>query len=153
MSLRQCRGVGRLSLSAAFVAGCLAVAGCTAAPTAVDVSGEVTFDGKPIPAGRIYFNADVTKGNDGPQGYADIIDGKFDTRNKGGKGAHGGPTVAVIEGYDGNKQANPSSQGQRLFKKYSVAVELPKEACTKNFEVPASAAKGLVKTTGGERGP
>src|SRR5205807_6772258 len=97
MSTYSPRACGRRpGLCAALVAACLAAPGCGGS-RGVEVSGEVTFDGKPVPAGRIYFNPDVTKGNDGPQGYAEIHDGKFDT-SKGGKGACGGPTVVVISG-------------------------------------------------------
>src|SRR6478672_4234893 len=80
-----------------------------------EVWGEVTFDGKPVPAGRIYFNPDFTKGNDGPQGYAPIKDGKFDTRHEG-QAAAGGPTVVVVKGYNGvPKPDDPNWIGDPLF--------------------------------------
>src|SRR5204862_378695 len=87
--------LNRFGLARWAIVGVLGLAAVGCGESRVEVSGEVTFDGKPVPAGRIYFNPDFTKGNDGPQGYADIKDGKFDTRNKG-KGACGGPTIAVI---------------------------------------------------------
>ncbi len=123
--------------------------GGSAAP---HVEGEVTFDGKPLPAGRIYFTPDTTRGNDGPQGYAEIHDGKFDTR-KGGKAAFGGPTVVVIQGYDGNKDANAAVMGSPLFREYTVTVDLPKEPSIQRFDVPATAAKDLPKQTKGGRKP
>jgi hypothetical protein len=144
-------GAVRPGRYAVLVAGCLAVAGC-GGPSAVEVSGEITFDGKPLPAGRIYFNPDVTKGNDGPQGYAEIRDGKYDTRN-GGRGAWGGPTIAVIQGYDGSKGPTPGWLGNRLFREYQEAIDLPKEPCTRNFTVPASAASDLPKAPRGGRTP
>src|SRR5690348_2686083 len=70
------------------------------------VSGKVTFKGAPVPAGRIYFTPDSTKGNTGPTGYADIKDGAYDTAAAGGQGVTGGPVVVAIEGND------PSAQGK-----------------------------------------
>ena len=40
------------------------------------VSGDVSFQGKPVPAGSIIFTPDTAKGNAGPQGTANIIDGR-----------------------------------------------------------------------------
>src|SRR4051812_13383796 len=90
--LRSCPASVLLS-AAIFLGGC-------AASERNDVSGEITYDGKPVPAGRIYFTPDLDKGNDGPQGYAPIKDGKYDTR-KDGQGATGGPMIVVIKGYNG----------------------------------------------------
>src|SRR5579859_2435068 len=131
---------------ALIMAGCVALVGCGGArPQAVEVWGEIIFDGKPLPAGRIYFNPDFSKGNDGPQGYAIIQDGKFDTR-KGGAGAHGGPTIVIIQGYDGSKDPASGTMGNPLFTEFQIAVDLPKESCQRDFEVPASAAKDLPKS-------
>jgi hypothetical protein len=121
----------------------LALCGC-GGPQRGEVSGNVTFAGKPLPAGRIYFTPDFTKGNDGPQGFADIRDGMFDTR-VGGKGSSGGPMIVVIRGYDGIAGDTPGSLGKRLFMDFQIPVELPKEDCTRDFEVPASAADHLPK--------
>lgn len=52
----------------------------------VDAWGKVTWKGQPIPRGVIYFGPDGGKGNTGPQGYALIVDGLFDTRKASGKG-------------------------------------------------------------------
>lgn len=127
MSFRstRCRSIRSIAIGfVLFAAAFIAVSGC-GGPKSVEVSGNVTFDGKPLPSGRIYFNPDYTKGPDGPQGYAEIKDGKFDTRN-GGKGAFGGPTIVVIK-------ALPH------FKEYQEAIDLPNEPTKRNFDVPASA--------------
>ena len=114
----------------------LCLVGC--GPTSAEISGTVTFDGKPIPRGRIYFSPDAARNNDGPQGFAEIRDGKYDTRLNG-RGASGGPTIVRIEGTDG--AAMPVS----LFVEYLEPIDLPKETCVRDFNVPASAAKGLPK--------
>jgi hypothetical protein len=137
---------------AVLAAGWLALAGCGGGPRGVEVAGEVLFDGKPLPAGRIYFNPDFAKGNDGPQGHAVIQNGKFDTR-KGGRPATAGPTIAVIQGYDGDQTDVPGSMGNPLFREYQTAVELPRETCTQNFEVPASAAEDAPKAPRSGRRP
>jgi hypothetical protein len=127
-----------------FTIGCLAVVGCNNGPKRVDVSGDVTFDGKPLPAGRIFFNPDFTKGNDGPQGYAEIKNGKYNTRTNG-KGACGGATVVKIEGYQAGAGDKPGFVGPKLFNEYETKLDLPLETCNRNFDVPASAAANLKK--------
>jgi hypothetical protein len=130
-----------------LTAGCVAALGCTDRPQGVDVWGEITFDGKPVPVGRIFFNPDFSKGNDGRQGFAAIRDGKFDTRQGGGP-ACGGATTVVIEGFD---RGSNDTLGNPLFKDYRVAIDLPREPSQRDFAVPASAAKGLPKTRPGRK--
>ena len=122
---------------------CFLNSGCGAdGPKTFEVSGTVTFDGKPVPAGRVDFFPDFATGNDGPQGFATIKDGAFDTR-KGGQGHAGGAIVIRIEGFDG-KSDNPKFPGTPIFVTHQINRELPKEASVQNLEVPASAATDLV---------
>lgn len=138
------RTAARPAGAALLLAVGLAVAGC-GGPHAVDVSGTITFGGKPLPAGRVYFNPDFTRGNDGPQGYAQVEGGRFDTR-KGGQGACGGPTVVVIQGYAAGPEGAPGSMGSRLFREFQIETDLPRQSCTRDFDVPASAAQDLLRT-------
>jgi len=94
------------------------------------VCGSVTFDGRPVPAGKVYFIPDESQGNSGPQGRADIKDGRYDTET-GGKGTNGGPMIVRIEGFDG-----PTL----LFTGYETTVDLPRRTATQDFDVPADAA-------------
>ena len=104
-------------------------------------SGEVTFAGQPVPAGSVYFTPDVAKHNTGPQGVAEIRAGKYSTE---GKGTAGGPVQVRIEGFDG--QITPNlPYGRPLFVPFEMEIDLPREATTKNLEVPASEAKQLPK--------
>jgi hypothetical protein len=119
------------------------VCGCGRNESAMfQVWGTITFAGKPVVAGRVDFFPDFTKGNDGPQGFALIKGGRFDTR-QGGQGHAGGPMVIRIEGFDGQSD-NPVYPGNRIFKPYEIKVDLPKEASEQTLDVPASAAKGLI---------
>ena len=65
--------------------------------------------------------------------------------SKGGKVACGGPTVVVISGYERGKDSDPASMGEPLFRDFQVTIDLPKEPCTRSFNVPAAAAKNLPK--------
>lgn len=128
-------------LSTTLVAATLVGAtGCGGGPP-YPISGKVTFDGKPVPLGRIFFDADSRQGNNGASGYTDIRDGEYNT-SRVGKGVSGGPTVVRIQGFK-KEGADDSGFGPPLFQEFSFQVDLPKERSTKDFEVPAKAASGL----------
>ncbi len=117
--------------------GLALLAGCSAEPARTDVSGTVTFDGKPLRRGRIYFDPDPAKGNTGVQGYADVADGRYDTAT-GGKGGVGGPVIVRIDGQGEPAPGYP--EGAPLFNSYAFRVDLPAAgAGTHDFNVPASA--------------
>lgn len=124
---------------ALLATGLVLSAGCgtkESGPTRYQVSGTVTFDGKPVPAGTIYLEP-----SSGPAGFAQIVDGKYDTRS--GKGHSGGAHNVLIEGFDG-RATNPGEMGKPIFKPYRVEADLPKSDSTQNFDIPASAAEGLI---------
>jgi hypothetical protein len=129
---------------------CLLLAGCgPTGPVRFEVSGEVTFRGQPVPAGMIYFTPDAPKGNQGPQAYAPIRQGKYDTRH-GGKGTVGGPVTVRIEGFDGKGEV-PGAVGNPLFVAYEIPAELPHSDTTQTFDVPVSAAEHLPAARSGRR--
>jgi hypothetical protein len=127
--MRRLGGCGVVAVSLALV-GCGGV-------HRIEVSGEAHFGGKPIPAGRIYFTPDSAKGNNGPQGFAEIKAGRFDTRD-GGQGATGGPTIVIIAGNDGSMG---NGQGLPLFDDFSITADIPAQSSTQNYDVPANAPK------------
>jgi hypothetical protein len=112
--------------------------GGSSGPQLYHVSGKVTFDGKPLPFGTIVFEPD--KGNSGPQGFAEIRDGEFDTRSAKGEGVVGGKVVASITGFE---KAPPDSGSDEpipaLFEQYVVQFEVPMKNLTRDFEVPKDA--------------
>jgi hypothetical protein len=117
----------------------IAAAGCEQGPLRYNVSGTVTYQGQPLPAGVIYFDPDGSKQNDGPQGYAFIKDGKFDTAETA-SGPVGGPHLVRIEGFDG-KAREEFPMGQPLFADFSQSVDLPNEDTTLDLSVPAAAER------------
>jgi len=95
------------------------------------VSGTVTYSGKPIPKGLIFFDPRV----DGPQGFANIVDGKYDTSQQG-KGVRGGSTYDVrVNGFTGI-EANEAPFGQPLFPEYTGTKELPAVDSTYDLDIP-----------------
>lgn len=130
-------------LFASLVVTIASVTGCGGSSMkSYNVSGDVTFDGAPLPRGTIQFLPDAAKGNKGPAGFANVVDGKFDTKTSG-KGTVGGPHKVVISGFDG--KADPSAElllGNQLFGDYRTDADLPMEDGTQNFDVPKSATAG-----------
>jgi hypothetical protein len=114
----------------------LLLAGCHQGPRLYPVSGKVMYGDKPLPAGVIYFDPDSSKKNDGPQGYAIIQNGEYNTAATGGKGVIGGPHIVRIEGFDG-KPGEELPLGRPLFTDFQQPLDLPKAPATQNFDVPA----------------
>lgn len=99
-----------------------------------EVSGTVSFKGKPVPAGEIRFTPD--KGNKGPIVLARIKAGKYETPKD--KGLVGGHYQLRISGYGaaGNsKDPTASDFGRPLFSTYREDVEFPKEDFEHNIEI------------------
>lgn len=118
--------------------------GCnrTGGPARYELSGSITYDGKPVPVGSILFAPDTSKGNDGPGASADIIDGVYKTRAK--DGTVGGPHVATISGYEkkeGEISPLESPMGKPLLMNVRISVDLPKQTATHDFAIPAQKGK------------
>ena len=121
-----------LSYAAALVAA-VALAGCGDAEKLYDVSGTITFEGKPIPKGLIFF--DPEKGTPGTQGFANIEQGKYDTSNPGaGKGIRGGKYSVRVSGFDG-VQAPEAPFGKFLFPEHEFKKEFASEKQTFDYDV------------------
>lgn len=122
--------------------------GCSGGPAddseRYSVSGEVTFDGKTVGDGMIYF--EPAPGNSGAPGFAVIRAGKFDTAAEGGKGHVGGSmNIRIVPGVapgtvildDNAPPTGPS------FPVWEETVDLPKETASRNFDIPKDAARIL----------
>src|SRR5262245_54061339 len=133
-----------LSLTAAMTLLVLAT-GCTSSgPSVYRRTGAVTFAGNPVPLGKVYFDPDVAAGGSGPSGFADIIDGAYDTNNNG-KGSIGGPMIVRVTGFSDQNKDKISGFGPPLFAEHRTRSDLPAASSELNTEVPAAAANGLPK--------
>jgi len=125
----------RASLAVLAILPPLAFASCGGDRT-YNLSGTVTFQGKPVPAGQIIFEPDPSAGNKGPAAFAKIKDGRYDTSLDNGQGTIGGPHLVRIHGRDGIPRGELLN-GLQLFPDYSTTVDLPQKNGEQNFEVPA----------------
>ena len=80
------------------LAAILLLAGCAGSDGRRPVSGAVTCDGKPVVYGTITFDPDTSKGADGPQGSAEIRDGRYKSAPEWG--ARPGVYIVNIVGWD-----------------------------------------------------
>ena len=100
----------------------------------ITVSGEVTYNGQPVPGGIVIFRPNSTKGNSGPQGHAKIANGKYTTTDKG---SVSGPQIVEIHGY--STAAGPQGDSlfpPLLFPTYFTEADISAESTAINFEVP-----------------
>jgi hypothetical protein len=102
------------------------------------LSGSAKFDGQPIVYGDVVLTPDGAKKNSGPQGFAVIRDGRYDTSDGHGKGFAGGPTVIHVTGF--------SAEGGKLLCEYEYTANLPTTDGTFDIEVPKAGAPGAKKT-------
>lgn len=98
----------------------LAILGCNAEVPTFPVEGMVTFKGKAIPKGEIYFDPDISI--KGPQGRALISEGKFSTKDIN-SGIVPGKYIIRIHGFDG-KPREEAPMGKALFFAYELPMEL-----------------------------
>ncbi|NBR07364.1 MAG: hypothetical protein EBT92_16590 [Planctomycetes bacterium] len=98
----------------------LGILGCSSDIPTFPVEGTVTFKGKGIPKGEIYFNPDISI--KGPQGRALINEGKFSTKDLN-SGIVTGKYTIRIHGFDG-KPREEAPMGKALFPPYELPMDL-----------------------------
>lgn len=125
------------SLSGWLIVGAFLFTGCGGGTSdkVVAVSGAVTCDGKPLPAGLIVFEPDPVKGNRGPQGHAEIKNGQFDTRLSR-QGVVVGPQVVRITGGDGVNPEPFTPFGNLLFDEFTVRLDVSRDQPVLRLDVP-----------------
>jgi hypothetical protein len=117
----------------------ITVVGCSdSGPSRTAIWGNVNWKGQPIPKGIVYFGPDTSKGNTGPQGFALISDGKYDTRAKNSKGCMQGPHKAIIHGCDGQDIGPGTPYGHNLFVPFEMAIDIPSAGGEFDLSVPDS---------------
>ncbi|MGD9857524.1 MAG: hypothetical protein AB7U20_21485 [Planctomycetaceae bacterium] len=103
-------------------------------PTRYNVSGNVTFDGQPIPDGMIVFEHAESK----IKTACPIVEGSYE--NESGKGHLGGKYTVSIGGCKSPPVAGMN--GPELFQgRWTKEVELPAESTSMDFDIPASEVK------------
>ncbi len=113
-------------------------AGCgERGPERFRVSGTVTHAGRPVQLGRIVFEPDTSRGNDGPQGFAPIENGRFDTSGPHCRGTVGGPMRVRIDGFEMKDGEDAAASGKLLFPSYEEAANFPRATVERDFVVPA----------------
>jgi len=98
----------------------LAILGCSAEVPTFPVEGMVTFKGKALPKGEIYFDPDISI--KGPQGRALISEGKFSTKDIN-SGIVPGKYIIRIHGFDGRPREE-APMGKALFPTYELPMVL-----------------------------
>lgn len=121
----------------ALTALSLCLAGCGRDDGRNPLSGNVTFDGKPLPYGEIVFRP-----SKGPEGSATVRDGKYSTA-VGGQGITRGPNTVIVTGYAAEPVASAdetkvTETAPPLFVGYQLESELSSE--TFDITVPADAS-------------
>ena len=121
-----------------------------------DLSGSVTYEGKPVPRGYIVFRPDREAGNDGPGSQADIRDGRYATLP--GQGTIGGRHSIQVFGFDGKPYEIPAGipgsgpalvnqVGMPLFPAASLVEDLPRASAVRDLVVPQQVS-GTQKVSG-----
>ena len=113
-----------LVASAVLVLG--GISGCYSDSDRYSISGTVTFNGEPVPVGRLVFTPDNKKGNNGPQGVAEIVNGKI---NQSDRKSIGGPQWVQIQAFDGKAFQDTEmmiESGRPLLPMQMVPVDLPR---------------------------
>jgi hypothetical protein len=131
------RGLSRRLLGGAAVLAL--AAGCSSEPPMAQISGTVTFNGQPVPAGWISFTPDATKGT---VRVCQIKDGVYDSSKEGQPGVFPGKNLVKIAGFDG-KKIPLWGQGKQIFNPVDETFDVPAGTSTKDWVIPESAGKNV----------
>jgi hypothetical protein len=120
----------------------LLAAGCSSKPQPTQLSGKVTFKGKPVPAGWISFTPDVAAGGLGGVIVFQIKDGAYDSAQENQPPLNPGTYQIRIAGFDGKKEPF-FGQGKQIFNPIEDTYIVPAGTTTKDFVIPESAGKNV----------
>jgi hypothetical protein len=123
---------------------CLALAGCGMGDglERYPVNGTVTFEGKPVQTGAVFFEPTASVGTVAPTVYLPLRGGRYDA---GKEGPVAGKYVVKVAGWDESKKQVDSdgvTHTAQLFQDYQFEVQIPPPNNTLDIEVPASQAIG-----------
>lgn len=114
---------------------CLQLCGCGGAGgNKGEIHGKATFNGAPIPVGRIDLLPEGGQG--GSPGYAIIANGEFDTRSDG-RGVDAGKINLRVSGFDGKSQPDQELlHGKPLFTPYTKSIDVTAGTQQIDVDVP-----------------
>ncbi|QDS89976.1 hypothetical protein EC9_41780 [Rosistilla ulvae] len=127
-----------------FVPSLTALVGCGASdagPGKYSVTGNVTFQGQPLPEGEILFAPDTSSGNQGPASVAYVKDGKFSTQP--GMGLVGGAYTLEVTGYQTKSEMDQDGEPivEPLFDTFVTSHKFEHQDSTYDFAVEPSENK------------
>jgi hypothetical protein len=141
----------------ALFAAALALSGCGEEHPRHQISGTVTYQGKPVEMGVMKFEADASVGNVAPYCYARIEDGKYETELEESP-TTGKYQVQVIGIDKANIKRDVSAGPKRgpdimppLFPTYTTSIEVPPPDGKFDVDVPSAPANA--KGARGAYGP
>ncbi len=105
------------------------------------VTGEVTYKGKPVEAGMIFFEPAESAGAVAPTSYLAIKDGRYDA---GSEGPTKGKYRVTVGGMDRAKEKKDNDgmvHTPSLFPDYKFEVDIPPPDNELNIEVPVGKTK------------
>ena len=118
--------MGRV-LTLAIAVGLVALAGC--GKKEGQLTGTVTFKGKPVESGELMLTPDERRGNRGPGVMVQIERGTFRTPTQ--RGHWGGAYLATVTCYKGQ---------EALISGYEMQIDLPEGDATYDLVIPDAAA-------------
>jgi len=104
------------------------------------VSGTVTFDGKPVEFGAIFFEPTMSAGPIAPTVYLPVRDGKYDARDKGPVKGKYNVTVGGMDQSRNTVDSDGITVTPQLFPDYKFEVDIPPPDNRLDIEVPKSRA-------------
>jgi hypothetical protein len=129
------------ALAAALVVGMVSGGGCRDdGLTRHRIRGTVTYQGRPVRSGAIFFEPTASVGQLAPTVYLPIRDGQYDT---GSQGPVAGKYQVIVGGFDESKKRVDSdgvTHTELLFPNYILEIEVPVPGGRLDIEVPASKA-------------
>jgi hypothetical protein len=113
------------------------LSGCGGVEPMAQVSGTVTFKGKPIPAGNVMFTPDVSLSGGQVRMFM-VKDGAYDSSKDPSPGLKPRKYEVTVMGYDGNRIPN-YFQGKQIFNAVTEPMTVAPGESKKDFVVPDSA--------------
>lgn len=136
--------VMKFNYRAGIAVALLALAGCSKDSTEqrYAVTGQVSYQGKPVPQGEVAFEPDATKGETGRASLSPITNGKYEIPAK--YGVRPAAYVMRVTGYSQGESSGASQVDggfEELFPLFTQEVTFPDKNMTLDIEIPEATSK------------